>query len=322
MNESNQLHKDGIISAEQLNAIAEHEHTKPLSVHWELRTILYLGILLFTSGIGILIYLNIDTIGHQAILGLILLSCAACFYYAYKNRLPYSTAQVKFESPFFDYVVLSGCLLFGIFIGYLQYQYSLFGEHYGLATLLPTIVFFACAYYFDHKGILSLAITGLAAWAGLSVAPLQLLEENDFSNTGIIYTAIALGLVIAAFAKFSEFKNIKRHFAFSYNNFAINMLCVATLAALFDFPLKPLSFLFLAGTCYYYIKYAIDEQSFLFLLLSIVYGYIGVTYVFFTSLFEFNNEFSVMMGFLYVMASCAGIVLFFVFYKRILGLKK
>jgi hypothetical protein len=253
---------------------------------------------------------------------LILFCCVACFYYGYKNRLPYSHEQVKFESPFFDYAILLGCILFGIFIGYFQYQYSIFGTHYGLATLFPTAVFFFCSYFFDHKGILSLAISGLAAWAGLSVTPLQLLEENDFSSIGIILTAISLGLVIAAIAFLSEAKNIKKHFAFSYNNFAINMLSVATLAALFEFDLKPLSFLFLAGICFYYIKYAIKYQSFLFLLLSVIYGYIGFTYAFSNTMVSFNSELGVLMGFFYIMASCAGIVLFFIFYKRILRIKK
>lgn len=322
MKESEKFFQDGIINSEQVASINDYEQSKPMSIFWELRTILYLGVLLFTSGVGILIYQNIDTIGHQAILGLILLSCAACFYYAYKNRLPYSHEQIKFESPFFDYIILLGSILFGIFIGYFQYQYSIFGTHYGLATLFPTAIFFFCAYFFDHKGILSLAISGLAAWAGLSVTPLQLLEGNDFSSLGIILTAIALGLVIASFAYYSETKNIKKHFAFSYNNFAINMLSVATLAALFEFDLKLLSFLFLAGICFYYIKYAIKYQSFLFLLLSVIYGYLGFTYAFFNTIVSFNNELGVLMGFFYVMASCAGIVLFFIFYKRILGIKK
>ena len=322
MNVSNQLYTDGIISSDQVAKINEHDSNRPLSVFWELRVILYLGVLLFTSGVGILIYLNIDTIGHQAILGMILLACGGCFYYAFKNRLPYTNEQVKFDSPVFDYIVLLGSILFGIFIAYFQFQYAVFGHHFGLATLFPTLVFFACAYFFDHKGVLSLAITGLAAWVGLSVTPLRLMQENDFSNTGIIINAIVLGIALAVFAFYSETKNIKKHFTFTYNNFAINILSVATLAALFDLELKFLSFLLLAAICLYYIKYAIRYQSFLFLLLSVIYGYIGLTYIFFTTVLKISDELSLMMGLFYIVISCVGIVLFFIFYRRILGLKK
>lgn len=320
---SQQLFQDGIINQEGLDKINSYEKNKPMSLHWELRTILYLGVLLLTSGIGILIYKNIDTIGHQAILGLILICTASCFYYGYKQRLPYSNGIVKHPSPFFDYIILLGCLLFAVFIGYVQFQYTLFGLHYGIATLIPTIVFFSCAYFFDHKGLLSLGISGLAAWAGFTVTPMQLLNDNDFSNKAIIFTAIGLGLVLAGFAYYSELKNIKKHFTSTYNQFSINLLCIATLAALFQFDLKIISFIGLLAICYYYFKYAVSKQSFLFLLLSIIYSYIGLSYLFFEMISSFSNfnEGIFMLGFLYIIASCVGIVFFFLFYKRILKLK-
>jgi hypothetical protein len=171
---------------------------------------------------------------------------------------------------------------------------------------------------------LSLGITGFAGWAGLSVTPLQLLEDNDFSNITLIYTALALGTIITLFANYSDAKNIKKHFSFSYHNFSANILFVATLAALIDQPLKLISFLLLAGLCFYFIKYAIEQQSFLFLLLSVIYGYIGLTYSVFTLLSNIKNfdETIVLFACLYLMASCAGIVLFFIYHKKILGIKK
>ncbi len=321
MKENEQLNNEGIITLEQSAAIDEYEKNKLFSIHWELRTILYLGILLLTSGISILIYLNIDTIGHQAILAAIAAACTGCFYYGYKHRLPYSHEETKQASPFFDYIVLAGCLLLGTFIGYIQFQYSVFGLHYGIAVILPAVIFFFCAYAFDHKGILSLAVTGFAAWAGLTVTPMSLLKENDFESTSIIFTSIFVGLLIAVFAKYSDWKNIKKHFGFSYNNFAANILFIAVLAALFDQPFKMISFLFLAGICFYYIKYAIERQSFLFLLLSIVYGYIGLTYCVFSAL-SFGNNDIILLGFFYVAASCGGVIAFFINYKKILGIKK
>jgi len=321
MQEGTQLHKDGFITEQELFAITTFQAEKPLSLHWELRTILYLGLLLLSSGVGILIYLNIETIGHQAILAMIAVTCIGCFYYAWKKRSPYSNETVKHPSPFFDYIVLLGCLLFGIFIAYLQVQYTAFGFHYGLATLLPTVLFFACAYLFDHKGVLSLGITGLSAWVGLAVTPLQLLEQNNFSDNTITFTALALGILLAGFAWYSDIKNIKRHFGFSFNNFAANILFIATLYLLFDAPWKIFSFLFLAFLCYYFIRYAIAQQSFLFLLLSVVYGYIGLTYCIFSAIGEFGDT-AILFGSFYVFASCGGVVSFFLYYKKILGIKK
>lgn len=318
----NQLVQDGILQQSEANHIESFEKEKPMSVHWELRTLLYLGILLFISGISVLVYLNIDTIGHQAIIGAISVACGLCFYYGNKHRQPYTHNEVKQTTPMFDYIVLLGCLLLGILIGYLQFQYSLFGLHYGIATLIPAVVYFVAAYFFDHKGILSLGITGLAAWAGISVTPMELLDNNDFSSLQIIITAIVIGVLLAGFSMYAENKEIKKHFGFTYNNFAANILFIATLAALFDQDLKVISFLLLAGVCFYYMKYAIKQQSFFFLLISVIYGYIGLTYAFFSLLIEINNELSFLLGMFFILASCVGIVLFFIYYKRILGIKK
>jgi len=45
-----------------------HETGKPFSLHWELKTLLYLGVLLLNLGLGYLIYDNIDNIGHNAVM--------------------------------------------------------------------------------------------------------------------------------------------------------------------------------------------------------------------------------------------------------------
>lgn len=56
-----------------------------VSVFYELRSLLYLGILLFTTGAGLLIYENIGELGHLlSIIGLFVLTLV-CFAYAFKT---------------------------------------------------------------------------------------------------------------------------------------------------------------------------------------------------------------------------------------------
>ncbi|MDQ6764326.1 MAG: hypothetical protein M3015_17115 [Bacteroidota bacterium] len=64
----------------------------------------------------------------------------------------------------FDYILLFGCLSLLTFVGYLQFEYNVFGNKWGLATFIPMVVLFMAAYYFDHLGVLILAIVNLAAW--------------------------------------------------------------------------------------------------------------------------------------------------------------
>lgn len=324
MIELNKIYEDGFIDENQYKSIQSFESGKLFSVHWELRTILYLGVLLLISGLGILVYLNIDTIGHQAILAAIGLTCLGCYYYAYKHRLPYQNEQVVHASPFFDYVVLFGCLLFATLIGYFQFQYDSFGHHYGLLVFIPTALSFYTAYRFDHKGILSIAISGLASSFGLSVTPSQLIYNSDFSEMSLIVTAIIFGIALVLWAWFADIKNIKKHFGFTYNHFALHVLCVAILSALFDKDLKLISFLLLGVFCFYFIRYTLIQKSYLILLFTVLYAYIGFTYfVFFLlGLLGSMNEIIFFFGMMYVIASAIGVIFFLINLKKIVNIKR
>ena len=175
-----QLHAGGHVSDASLQKIKAVQSNKLFSVHWEFKAMLYLGVLLLSGGLSILVYKNIDTIGHQVILFVIAAVCAGSFFYCFKKKLPYSNSKVLSPDSFFDYILLLGCLTFITFVGYLQFQYNVFGNRYGLATFIPMLVLFFTAYYFDHLGVHSMAITTLAAWAGIAVTPARILQKNDF----------------------------------------------------------------------------------------------------------------------------------------------
>jgi hypothetical protein len=66
------LFEKNLISETEFSQIKAYRKLGIFSLHNELRTLLYLSVTLFTSSIGILIYQNIDTIGHQVLLGLLL----------------------------------------------------------------------------------------------------------------------------------------------------------------------------------------------------------------------------------------------------------
>jgi hypothetical protein len=286
-----------------------------LSVHWETKTLLYLGVLLLTSGLGILVYKNIDTIGHQAILFFIALICAGSFFYCIKNKLPFSVNKVEAPNVYFGYVLLLGCLTFISFIGYLQFAYNVFGNRYGLASFFPMLVLFCSAYYFDHLGVLSLAVTNLAAWLGITVTPMQLLKANDFDNSTIIFTGLFLGALLTALAFFTNKKSIKRHFEFTYSNFGMHVLFISCLAALFHFEITYLLwFLLLVALAYLFYRKAIDQKSFYFLLITTLYSYIGISYAVIRLLSAVNSldMGAIYLGLLYFIGSGIGIVLFLI----------
>jgi hypothetical protein len=272
------LHSEGLISDESFEKIRQKPNL--FSVHWEIKTLLYLGVLLLTTGLGILIYENIDTIGHQAILALIALICTGCFAYCFKICLPFSAGKVKSPNTAFDYVLLLGSISFLTFVGYLQFEYKVFGTNYGLATLIPMLVLFFVAYYFDHLGILNMAIANLAIWMGVSVTPKQLLLNSDFNSETIISTYLVLGVMLLAGAYATQYFNFKKHFKFSYQHYGVHITFIALLAGYFhyyDSPLCALWMLVLFATAFFIYRDAVKSNSFYFLLLVILYSYVAVS---------------------------------------------
>ncbi len=288
----NELSKQGIVSPDQQAKIAEIEQSKPFSLHWELRSLLYAGILLVSSGLGLLVYDNFDRIGHGALLTAIAVACVGCFYFAWKNRPDWTPEQTKSRSTFGDYALILACLLFLTLEGYAQYAYNVFGNRYGLVTLLPALLFLPLAYRFDHRGVLGMALTALISWVGVTVRPLELYFKTNFFDQPTVLSAIGLALVLIALAFVLARQRIKMHFTYTYLTIAGNLLMVALLGGLFNFDESRLLFaLGLAVACFAFDRYARQQRqasspdgsdgSFLFLLMSAVYGYIGITYLFF-----------------------------------------
>ena len=58
----------GFISEAQYQEVKDHKALGLFSLNTELLFLVYLSVLLFTTGIGTLVYKNIDSIGHIAIL--------------------------------------------------------------------------------------------------------------------------------------------------------------------------------------------------------------------------------------------------------------
>lgn len=275
------LFSEGMISSESLHRVKDAESRRLISVHWELNIILYLGVLLLSGGLGIIIYQNIDTIGHQAMLALIAVLCAGSYYYAWLHRKPFSWQKVPSRGPFAEYAVLLGCLLAAIFISYLQAQYDVFGDRYGLAFLFPMILYFFSAYYFDHLGALCLGIIAFGGWLGISIAPFHILRDNDYTSFRMIFSGFLVGITLMTAAYISDRYERKQHFAFTYNNFGLHSCFLSHIAAIHQLGDFGVAWLIpMAIFCGIIYLMARRERSFYFMLIMVLYAYAGLSYVF------------------------------------------
>lgn len=300
------------ITEEQYNNIEPVISGKIISVFFELRTLLYLGVLLFSTGVGILIYENIGDIGHLISIIILFTLTLACFVYVFRRAPAYSHGKVSSHSPYYDYVVLLGCLLFISVLGYLQFQYELFDEGMGLTTLITAMFFFFVAYRLDNIAVLSLAITAFASFWSISVSPQKWYTGDFLSSENLYVTAMIFGSAMAAIALGVDRKGVKTHFTFTYLNFSILIFLIGTLTGIFEnYNSYALYLLLLYGGCAFCVYYANIRKSFLFLLYAAIAAYVGTTY--FLSDFVLKDP---LLWFFYLIASCGGLITFIIRYKN------
>ena len=314
-----QLYAEKLITEQEYSALNE-QLKQPVSLYADLTTLLYTGIILLATGIGVIIYENIDSIGHGVIVAGIALLCISCFIYCFKKAPGFSAGRQSTPNIFADYILLLGCLLLLTLAGYLQYQFNLFGNHLGLATFIPMVLLFFAAYYFDHIGVLSLAITNLAAWAGIAVAPLNFISDNDLSSTHLIYTGIILGIGLFIIALLSEKYNFKAHFGYTYCNFSVHLLFISLLAGMFYYDtLYLIWFVLIMATTAFMWQHAISRRSFYFFVVTVLYGYVAVCYVVILFLSALSGVAAFYAYIIWFIASGVALMKLFIHYNKIIN---
>lgn len=315
------LKAKGLLPPAQARAIADFEQKRPFSIHYELRALLYFGITLLAGGLGVLVYQNIDRIGHGVVVAFIALIVAACFWYAAQHRQPFTWSEAPKINLLPDYTLLLGCLTFLVLEGYLQFQYNLFGTRYGLVTVLPAALFLWLAYLFDHRGVLSMGLTALGSWVGVNVAPLSAFGDDSFLRYGLGEAALGLGIVLMAAGLVSEHRRLKRHFAFTYLSLGANVALLAATAILFGGSAAHLPSWLMVPVIFiasgFLVWYARRTQSYLFLLMGVIYSYIVLTYLL-IRLVEHSSDGWVLLMMGYFPLSAVGAILLFVNIRKIL----
>jgi hypothetical protein len=314
MNDSHrQIFEKNLIDKKQFEYLDAISTGKLISVFYELRTLLYLGVLLFSGGIGILIYKNIGQIGHIISLVILCLVTLACAWYVFKNKKDYFHEQVGPPTPYFDYILLLGSLLLICIQAYLQFLFGLWDSYLGSSSLITAMFFFYIAYRYDHLGILSMAITAFAAYWGINVSLQRNMEF--FASQQLYLTGIIFSTALAAAAIYLNRVSIKEHFTFTYINFCSLIFFISALTGLFSGDTKVIYLLLISAGCVASVYYANWKRSFLFLLYAFVFGYIGFTYLV-SLLLKQTSGYMEILWFYYPFISCAAFIYFIIKFKN------
>lgn len=168
-----------------------------LSVHRELRALLYAGVLLATGGVGLLVKQNLERIGPLVIAAALAVAAAAALAWVVRVAPPFSWQQVESPNLAFDYILLLGILLVASDLAYVELHFGLLGAYLSWHLLIVAVLAGAAAVRFDSRVLFSLALSSFAAWRGVSLARARS-AEWFLAGPAVRWNAIACGVLFAA----------------------------------------------------------------------------------------------------------------------------
>jgi len=227
------LRADNILSGGQAAFFDCVASRKLVSVRLELRALLYAGVLLLTSGVGVLIKEHQREIGPMAVAIGIGLAAAACLVWVIRKAAPFSWGEVRSPNVAFDYILLLGLLLVASELAYVEVQFTVLGPNWAHHLLVVGAVYLLAAYAWDSRTVLGLSLTTLAAWRGISLGLVHgSLWAADAGR--LRWNAIALGALYIGAAALSARLERKAHFEEVFANAGLLLLLGGFVSGVLD----------------------------------------------------------------------------------------
>jgi hypothetical protein len=267
-----QWKEQGIISPEQHTLLAGLSRGEPFSLFLELNVLLYAGVLAFVAGLGWTISTWSQQLGDVLVLAILSAILAVCFWYCFSRAPAWTPAETPSPSLVFDYILYLGCLTWSLEIAYLENRFHLLSGEWDLYLLATAGLFFLVAYRFDNRFVLSLALSSLAGWFGLTISHWPSHQDAEYRQYAILYS-----LVVGAAGAILQRRGLKPHFLGAYLNIAANVLFWALLSGVFNREGYAVWLLALLAACGASLAWGIVRRQFSFVAYAAVYGYVGVS---------------------------------------------
>jgi len=264
----------GIISSEQHKLLAGLSRGEPFSLFLELNILLYAGILAFIAGLGWTINTWSQQLGDVVILTFLTAMLATCFWYCFSRAPAWSPGETPPPSLVFDYVLYLGSLTWSLELAYFETRFHLLSGQWDLYLLATAGLFFFLAYWFDNRFVLSLALSTLAGWFGLTISHWPSNQDAAYRQYAILYSLMVGGAGAAL-----QRRGLKPHFFGTYLNIAANVLFWALLSGVFNREGYLIWLLCLVAACGASLAWGLKRRQFSFVAYAAVYGYVGVSAV-------------------------------------------
>ena len=264
--------EQGAISSEQHACLASLCRGEPCSLFLELNVLLYAGVVAFVAGLGWTVTTWSQQLGDVLVLAILSSILAACFWYSFSRAPAWSLAETPAPTVVFDYVLYLGSLVWCVELAYLENRFHMLSGQWDLYLLATAVFFFFLAYRFDNRFVLSLALSSLAGWFGLTISHWPSHQDAAYRQYALLYCLlIGLGGVLLQQCA------LKPHFFGTYLNIVANVLFWALLSGVFNRQGYGLWFLALLLACGTSLAWGLTRRQFAFVAYSAVYGYVGVS---------------------------------------------
>jgi hypothetical protein len=279
----------GTISPEQHAYLAGLSRGEPFSLFLELNVLLYAGVVAFVAGLGWTVTTWSQQLGDVLVLSVLSTILAANFWYCFSRGPAWSPIETPAPNPIFDYVLYLGSLVWSLELAYIENRFHVLSGKWDFYLLVTAGLFFFLAYRFDNRFVLSLALTSLAGWFGLTISHRTAHEDAEYRQYALLY-----GLLVGGGGAVLQRLGMKPHFFGTYLNVAANILFWALLSGVFNPQGYAVWFLALLIACCASLAWGLARRQFAFVVYAAVYGYVGVSSLFLRSV---NDESAVLSYF-------------------------
>ena len=264
--------EQGAISLEQHAFLTSLVRREPFSLFLELNVVLYAGVLAFVAGLGWTVTTWSQQLGAFVILTILTIILGACFWYCSSRAPAWSFGETSPPNLIFDYVLYLGSFVWCVELAYLENRFHVLSGQWDLYLLATALLFFILAYRFDNRFVLSLALSSLAGWFGLTISHWPSHQDAAYRQYALIYCFV-LGVGGAILKRFG----LKPHFFGTYLNVVANVFFWAVLSGVFERQNSAQWLLALVIGCGASLKWGLSHRQFSFVAYSAVYGYVGIS---------------------------------------------
>lgn len=222
------LRREGALDEAAASRAVAAERGDPMSLHAEIRALLYSGVLLVVAGVGTLLARHLDRIGPATIvLAVALVAVAAAIPALRAHRAGEPLPVVS------DYLLLLAVLLGAADLAYAESQFALLGPAWSWHFAIVAAASAALAYRFESKLVLAVSLTSLAAWFGVgTLGPTVARVPSGGADFG--GRALTCAMLIAAWNAFDGRLRPLSRFGAVFDHYAANLAFWGALAWCLD----------------------------------------------------------------------------------------